>query len=425
MREKNENYTGISLSLGVCLLCVMVFCFLPVQADYWAGFSENGQYQVTFTPKADGSATIQGVAVGPGGSITPLGNPTTSGDSYGEYADTGVTQNLVLTGPSGWAEVIAQDANDNEAHAEVNFTEASGEGCVVVHQYAGPITPSQNTELYGTIEPVVTGVEAGQCVWSDDFSWIEALSYSFNGDDSTAAVKAEATSGNSQSSSFGRSDGGGSSLFSVTQGTGAFTPVTDGPEQVNTYSSDSKFDYELPTYAYQYGLIKNAETADVAAGSSIPQGFSTLISGSVVNGNLIFDLDAAAGQNPSSGFSIPGTSSYRTTACGNILVSGQSGTASAISTGPEGQYAKVIAPFTKNLPTIIPMNYQLSASGYTDDGGFKICTENRIVRLSNRYSGNVTASNSEDPSGKTAPSSRSYGGKAWLTSGDQGTKVWR
>ncbi len=84
MRKKNENYRGISLSLGVCLLCVMVFCILPVQADYWAGISENGQYQVTLHNQCGWSVLIQGAAVGPGGSIEQLGNhPPVSGDSYG------------------------------------------------------------------------------------------------------------------------------------------------------------------------------------------------------------------------------------------------------------------------------------------------------------------------------------------------------
>ena len=66
-----------------------------------------------------------------------------------------------------------------------------------------------------------------------------------------AAVMAEATGGNTQESTFGKSNGGDWSSFFVTQDTGAFTLVAAGePEIVNTYSSDSKH-YALPTYAYQ------------------------------------------------------------------------------------------------------------------------------------------------------------------------------
>ena len=174
-----------------------------------------------------------------------------------------------------------------------------------------------------------------------------------------------------------------------------------------------------------HGLITGADTASAYESSSIPQGYSTRVSGWVNDGTLLFDMDADAGQKMYITYGPPVGNSYYTTADGEISVNGDTGGASAISTGPNGQYANVIASFTQNRPTTIPLLYQLSASGYTDDGGFEICTENRILRLSNRYSGNVTASNSEDPTGKTALSSLSYGGKAWVTSGDQGTKVWR
>ncbi len=331
--------------------------------------------------------------------------------------DTGVTQNLILEGPSGWAEVIAKDANNNEAHAEVNFTN----GHVVVFQHAGPIAPTDSEELFTTIDPIigpVSGVEAGQCVWSHDFSWIRATSYSFNGDGSTAAVVAEATSSDSQASTFGRSGGYGSSMFFVHQGTGAFTPVTDGPERVNAYSSDSKCDSGLPTYAYQCGWIKNADTADVAAISSIPQGFTSLISGTVEEGNLNFHMRAAAGQNAFVKYGTPETNSYKTTACGEVEARGESGTASAISTGPNGQYANVIASFSQDYCTRKYMDFDLSASGKIySDGYYKIKTENEIYRPCG-YSGDVIATNSAPESDNVDfyHGRHSYGGVAGLTS---------
>ena len=140
MRGKNENYQGISLSVGVCLLCIMVFCILPVQAIHWSGVSDNGQYDVTYTSNPDGSSSISGAAVGPGGSITDLSNTYSESNFANDVPEgTGVTQNLILEGPSGWAEVIAKDANENEAHAEVGFTD----GLVSVHQSAWVNTPSE------------------------------------------------------------------------------------------------------------------------------------------------------------------------------------------------------------------------------------------------------------------------------------------
>jgi len=395
MREKNKNYRGIPLYFGVCLLCVLVFCVLPVQADYWEGFSENGQYQVTFTPDANGGATIQGAAVGPGGSITPL--------SGGDSSDPGITQNLRLEGPSGWAEVIAQDGNDNEAHAEVEFTD----GCVYVHQYA--IDPEIGT---------MSGVEAGQCVWSHDFSTIEASSYSFNADGSTAGVSAEATSGDSQSEAFGYPWGCESSMFSVHQGTGAFSPVVDETDHAYIYSVDGGH-YGPPTYAYQCGLIKNADTATVAAGSSIPQAFTSLVSGTVEDGNLNFCMGSTAGQSYCG-------NSYKTTADGNIEVRGN-GTAGAISTAPNNQFANVITTFNRTYCTRNYIDLDLSASGkiYTDDGDYKIKVETEVDRPCG-YSGGVTATNSVDTLGKsvTFTSRHHYGGGAGVSTNDEWAYVW-
>ncbi len=52
--------------------------------------------------------------------------------------------------------------------------------------------------------------------------------------------------------------------------------------------------------------------------SSIPQGFTSLISGTVEDGNLNFHLGAAAGQNAFVKYGTPETNSYKTTACGEI-----------------------------------------------------------------------------------------------------------
>ncbi len=424
MSEKVKNNRGISLSIGVCLLCIMVFCVIPVQAGHWSGIGANGQYDVTYTSNGDGSATISGAAVGPGGSIEQLTDPCSGSivqDGGPEL--TGVTQNLILEGPSGWAEVIAKDVNENEAHAEVEFTD----GRVLVFQHAGTITaPLRSTELYGVTEPVVesvTGVEAEQFIWSRDFSTIGATSYSFNADGSTAAVSAGATSSRSEEPTFGESGGCGSSRFFVIQGTGASTLVMGEP--VDTYFGDYR--YEPPTYAYQFGSIENADTAGVAAGSSIPQGFSTLISGTVIDGSLHFDMDAAAGQRPFVGYGTPVASSYMTTADGEIEARGESGTASAISTGPSGQYANVISSFERNYRTRNNMDFDLSASGKIYENGYnKIKTENEIYRP-HGYSGAVTATNSEDTVGESVDFAyrHNYGGVAGLTStGGEWAHVW-
>ena len=97
----------------------MVFCILPVQADYWAGISENGQYQVTYTNNGDGSSYHTGC-----GSRAWWFNRQ-DWEMVRRYqamlmeisvgTDTGVTQNLILDGPSGWAEVIAKDANEQRS----------------------------------------------------------------------------------------------------------------------------------------------------------------------------------------------------------------------------------------------------------------------------------------------------------------------
>jgi hypothetical protein len=425
MSEKNENYWGIRLSAGFCLLCIMVFCILPVSADYWAGISENGQYQVTYTNNGDGSSTIQGAAVGPGGTIENLGNtPSVYGDSDGDYAETGVTQNLILDGPSGWAEVIAKDANENEAHAEVDFTD----GHVVVFQHAGPMTLKDSTELYGKtgpdLEPVISGVEAGQCVFSYGTSWIQARSYSFNADGSTAAVSAEATNSENSPNLVGDSDRPDFSMFMVHQGTGAYTLTWEEPEKV--YVVDSiRYDDGSSTYAYQCGWIK-ADTADVTAGSSIPQGFSSRISGSVEDGSMNFDMGTNAGQNVFVRYGLPDPN-YETTTSGEIEARGD-GTASAISTGPNGQYASVVASFERNYCTRKYIDFDLEASGKIyEDGYYKIKTENEIYRP-HGYSGDVTATNSADTEGDSVDFSfwhHNYGGVAGLTSsGGEWAHVW-
>ena len=84
MREKNEHYQRIPLSLGVCLLLVLVFCILPVQVGHWSASGPNGQYDVTYTSHGDGSATLQGAGVGPGGSIEQLGS-SGSGGSFWKF----------------------------------------------------------------------------------------------------------------------------------------------------------------------------------------------------------------------------------------------------------------------------------------------------------------------------------------------------
>ncbi|MCU0629620.1 MAG: hypothetical protein MUF37_00485 [Methanoregulaceae archaeon] len=365
----------------------MVFCILPVQADYWAGVSENGQYQVTFTPNADGGATIQGAAVGPGGSIDPIGNPpAASGGAYG-FPDetTSVTQNLILEGPSGWAEVIARDANGNEAHAEVEFTD----GHLVVFQHAGPITPFISPESYGTVAQV-NGVVAGQCVLSHSFSTIEAESYSFNADGSSAGVIAAASS-NDQSSGYRESNGYSSPLFFVHQGTGSFTPELDGEDQVDTYSGGSIGYYGSPTYAYECGWIKRVDTAGVIADSSIPQGFTSLVSGTVEDGNLEFHLGASAGPSYCG-------NSIKTTASGEVEARGDSGAASAITTGPNGQFANVVASFDQDYCTRNYMDFDLSASGKLyADGDYKLKAKNEIYRPCG-YSGVVNASSSDGDS---------------------------
>ena len=425
MREKNENYQGIPLYMSAFLLCIMVFCILPVQADYWAGVSENGQYQVTFTPNADGGATIQGAAVGPGGSIDPIGNPpAASGDAYG-FPDetTSVTQNLILEGPSGWAEVIARDANGNEAHAEVGFTD----GRVVVFQHAGPIAPFISPESYGT-EAQAIGVVAEQCVVSHSFSTIEAESYSFNADGSSAGVSAAATSSNVQSAGYQESNGYCSPLFFVHQGTGAYTPELDGEDRLNTYSGGSIGYYGSPTYAYECGWIKRVDTAGVIADSSIPQGFTSLVAGTVEDGNLEFHLGASAGPSYCG-------NSYKTTACGEIEAKGYSGTASATSTGPNGQFADTTATFNRGYGSYgqvygsrnSQMEFELSASGkiYTDDGYTKIKTENEVYRPCG-YSGGITATNSAgDPESVDFYSGRhKYGGGAGVSTSHEWAYVW-
>jgi len=429
MRVKNKNNGGIPFYLGVCLLCVLVFCFLPVQADYWAGVSENGQYQVTFTPNADGGATIQGAAVGPGGSIDQIGNPpAASGDATG-FPDetTGVTQNLILEGPSCWAEVIARDANGNEAHAEVGFTD----GRVVVFQHAGPITPFISPESYGT-EAQANGVVAGQCVMSHSFSTIEAESYSFNADGSTAGVSAVATNSGSPPEAFGEYQGSGCSMFSVHQGTGAYSVVADETDVDEVSSFDSIGYVGSPTYAYQSGWIWNADTAEVAAGSSIPQGFSSVVSGTVEDGNLKFHMGASAGQSYCG-------SSYKTTACGDIEAKGDRGTASAISTGPGGQFASVTSSFNRGFGSFSEgygsrnsnIEFDLSASGkiYTDDGYYKLKTENKIYRPCG-YSGVVNATNSGSTDNADGvyfyPGQHHFGGISGVTSEDDSWAVaWR
>jgi hypothetical protein len=424
MREKNKKYRGIPLYLGVSLLCIMVFCILPVQADYWAGFGENGQYQVTLTNTADGGSSIQGAAVGPGGSIEQLNFPTNQADSYGTPDETtGVTQNLVIEGPYGWAEVIAKDANENEAHAEVEFTD----GCVVVFQHAGPTEPFLSPESYG-IDGQTNGVVAGQCVWSHNFSTIEATSYSFNADGSAAAVSAAATSSNVQSVAYGESSGYCSPLFFVHQGTGAFTPETDGDERANAYSGGSIGYIESPTYAYECGWIKRVDTAVVIANSSIPQGFTSLVSGTVEDGNLEFHLGASAGPSHCG-------NSYKTSACGEVEASGGSGTASATSTGPNGQFADTTATFNHGYGSYgqvygsrnSHMEFELSASGkiYTDDGYSKIKTENEVYRPCG-YSGNVTAQNSAgDIESVDFYSGRhKYGGGAGVSTNHDWAYVW-
>jgi hypothetical protein len=407
MREKNKKYRGIPLYYGVCVLCILVFCILPVQADYWAGFGENGQYQVTLTNNADGGSSIQGAAVGPGGSIEQLNCPTNSGDSYGTPEETtGVTQNLIIEGPYGWAEVIAKDANENEAHAEVEFTD----GCVVVFQHAGPTAPFLSPDSYG-IDGQSNGVVAGQCVWSHNFSTIEATSYSFNADGSAAAVSAAATSSNGQPAGYKESGGYCSPLFFVHQGTGAFTPEVDRIGEANEYSGGSFGYIGSPTYAYECGWIKRADTAVVIANSSIPQGFTSLVSGTVEDGNMDFHLGASAGPSYCG-------NSYKTTACGEVEAKADYGTANAISTGPNGQFANVIASFEQDYCTRNYMDFDLSASGKIyPDGYYKIKAENEIYRPCG-YSGVVNATNSAPKTDGVYffHGEHDYGGVAGLTS---------
>ena len=387
MREKNKNCWGIKLTLGLCLLCVTAFFILPVQADYWAGISDNGQYQVTINTNADGSTTLQGAAVGPGGSIEQLSDCNNNeAVASGEVpADNGVSQDLNLTGPSGWAEVAAKDPSGNQAAAEVEFT-TSGLGSVYVRQYANPITNFDAVGTYSVENPAfmpVTGAVAGQKVSSHDFSWIEATTNSINADGSTAEVIAEATSSDIPTKTY-QSDRYDSSMFKVYQGAEALTLGT-GIE--DTYTGYSGGYDKLPTYAYQWGEIKHADTADVSAGSSIPQGFTSLVTGSVNNGNLKFYMDAAAGQSYCG-------SSYKTTADGKIEANGASGTASAISTGPNGQFASVVTLFNKTCHAKKSIEFDLSASGkLSDDGYSKIKVENEVNKPRG-YFGNITAMNS-------------------------------
>jgi hypothetical protein len=213
-------------------------------------------------------------------------------------------------------------------------------------------------------------------------------------------------------------------MFLVHQGTGAYTLTWEEPKKV--YAVDSEVYDGSSTYAYQSGWIM-ADEASVFAGSSIPQGFSSLIAGSVDDGSMNFHMGTTAGQNAIFAYGLP-DSNYKTTTSGEIEARGDSGTAVARSTGPNGQYANVNASFERIYCTWKAMDFDLSASGKIySDGDTKIKTENEVYRP-HGYSGDVTATNSVDTEGDSVdfvPWHHNYGGVAGLTSsGGEWAVVW-
>jgi hypothetical protein len=116
-----------------------------------------------------------------------------------------------------------------------------------------------------------------------------------------------------------------------------------------------------------------------------------------------------------------------TTTSGEIEARGD-GTASAISTGPNGQYANVVASFERNYRTRNYIDFDLEASGKIyENGYYKIKAEDEIYRPYG-YSGDVTATNSVDTDGDSVDFSfwhHNYGGVAGLTSsGGEWAVVW-
>jgi hypothetical protein len=429
MLKEHENYRTRRLSIGACILCIIVFCFIPVQAGHWAGVAPDGtQYDVTFTMNNDGSAELQGVSIGAGGTITPIvpAGITAVVSDYVVPDGTGISQNIILNGTDGWAEVIAQDANGNQAHAEV-YTD----GNVSVRQSAWVNVPftTVTPEAYG-IDGSESGVEAEQCVWSHDFTSIVAGTYGFNRDKSFAGVAASAS--NNADQAFLGEDGYDCSRFLVHQEAGVSIPSAD---LSGVYS---KINNEEVTYAGQSGLIKNVDYGMVSAASYMPQGVSAGVSGWVYDGNLKFGMGAAARNATAEQYNTVAFNSdncwlYKASAGGDVEASGETGGANAGSNGPDMQYAVVDANFTHGSHKVSGeysygrsryIEFDLSASGKIyADGDYKVEALD-VIDVPCRYDGNVSAWNSQDLTGDYSEFDGHHAGGVAKVAGETGGTIY-